>query len=191
MLKFIQSLLPVASIASLLPLGLALLKFIVMLNTSPVEKIFHTNEKNLFIKISKVFLWALPVACIGGYLLELFIPISGNDEDAILMQLAYYAVAYFFSLIIVMQINAFFFSDIFGKYSYSIEHTDHGKMYIAKPMNKDEVILSTNDRIYKDQNNPSIVVITKEELKTYKIKQEKTNSENIIIQIQSLFKKDT
>lgn len=186
-MKLIQDIIPVVGLAGIIPLCLGILKFITMLNLYPVEKIFNSNEKNLMIRISKALLWAIPLSFLIRSLLKIFAPIEVDFSQILELEIAYFSISYLTSVLLTIQISTSFFPDVFGKYAYYINHPDFGKMYISRILNKDEVILFTNKKIYMDSNNPSTFIMKKEVLKTFEIKQEK--EKNMIPLFFNLLKK--
>lgn len=146
------------------------LKIISMVSSSKLEKLLYTKEKILMTQIFQVLLISIPISLLIAQLLEHFTPISKseiNNESTIL--LIYLAVGYFFSVFFVLPIYFGIFSDFLGKSSYYIEHEIHGKMYIVKAMNKKELMLFENRRLYINNNSPKTVIIARDELKEYPI----------------------
>lgn len=177
----LQQLLPAITISSIIAIGSIVLRFLVLVRSSKIERIFYTSEKNLLIQISQVSIISVPFSLLLTEVLQFFIPYEGNYtvQQKNELYLAYLVVSYFASLVFVGQIYTALFSDFLGKYSFYIEHGELGKMYIVKSMNKKEVILFEGPRIYFHKDDSKSLIITKDELKQHVIFQEKLKNEQV------------
>lgn len=151
--------------ASIIPIVLALIRFITLLRSSKIEKLFFSQEKNLFIQFSNILLISIPISIVGGWLLKVMVPLEDNQLTSAEIFLVYYLVSFIASFILVFQFYMTIFSDYLGRYSYYIEHKEHGPMFLIKSTKKDEVLLYQKKRLDFTEGENGIIYMKIEELK--------------------------
>ncbi|PGL49020.1 hypothetical protein [Bacillus thuringiensis] len=153
---------PIPYIATIGAIILLTLKALVLVSTPKIEKLFFTAEKNLFIRLLHVTIISLFLTAISVNVFEKYISLPNPElRKDVNFIAAYFLVCFIFTWIIVAQVYFSTFADYLGKESFYIEHEKHGKMYIIRLTNKNEVILYSQPRLYmksKDVNRKIIIL---------------------------------
>ncbi|PEK65718.1 hypothetical protein [Bacillus wiedmannii] len=156
-----------------------LFKGIALLQTSNVEKIFFSIEKNIFIRFSHITIISLsltfPLADLFRFVLQIPIQLDKN------FLIAYFVMCFMFTFLITLQLYLIFFPDYLGKFAYYINHEEHGKLYIIKTINRKEILLYSHPRLYlgdaTSDTNKSLILL-KEDIKKKAIYREDYNISN-------------
>ncbi|TBX90831.1 hypothetical protein E0M29_09780 [Bacillus cereus] len=170
---------PIPYITIVVSIIFIIFKGMALLQTSNVEKIFFSFEKNIFIRFSHVVIISIPITFLFSALLSHFLHIPLQQEKNFLI--AYFTICFMFIFAITLQLYLIFFPDYLGKFAYYIEHEKYGKLYIIKSINRKEVLLYSHPRLYKDvgnsQHNKSLI-LEKEFIKKQLIYRENFTTSN-------------
>lgn len=179
-MKDIQTLLnelPIPYITIIISTSLIILKGVNLLFTSNVEKIFFSMEKNIFIRFSQVTIMSMLLVFPLAPILRPLFQLPEVIDWEILA--SYYIVCFPFSFFITFIIYHLLLPDYLGNYAYFIKHETHGKLYIIKSINRNEILLYSHPRLTEGAETPELnisIILLKEDVKKGIIYREKYNA---------------
>lgn len=152
-----------------------ILSAIVILNSSKVERIFFSQQKNLIIQLLHIVLTAFFFTLLYIQGAEWITGESVINAKDIKHSLIIIAISYLFISIIVGQFYYILNSYYLGRDTYYIIDPKHGKLYLIKSINSKEVLLFNHPRLserdYEDPTNNIFVFRSKESIKEGEIYQ--------------------
>lgn len=170
-MELFQQILKLCGFASIIPAGIAIFKLVSLLKATPIEKIFYTSEKNVFIRFCYILISNIPFTLLMFWYMSTHLneDMTETNLPKMTIILIYFIGSYLVCLIVTFSIFYSFKEKYLGRYSFYIEHKELGKMYVIKSVNKKEVLLSEIQDINSYSEIAKILIMSKEELKTFAI----------------------